>query len=206
MQITNMKLSEIHPYEKNPRFNDEAVDAVAKHPPHKAKARIYQGRYLITDDGRVFSMKIHNGQKVHQQNLRPNEHGYLRASIHGRDEYVHRIVAKCFVSNPNGYVEINHIDGNKANNVAENLEWCTRAENNQHAFRIGLRTNAEMAVIARHPKLKSRVLSWDNILRIRLMFSQGLSDRAIAGELNCSHGSIYQIRIGKSYREESRNA
>ncbi len=30
MQITNMKLSEIHPYEKNPRFNDEAVDAVAK--------------------------------------------------------------------------------------------------------------------------------------------------------------------------------
>ena len=30
MQITNMKLSEIHPYEKNPRFNDDAIDAVAK--------------------------------------------------------------------------------------------------------------------------------------------------------------------------------
>ena len=29
MQIINMKLSEIHPYEKNPRFNDGAVEAVA---------------------------------------------------------------------------------------------------------------------------------------------------------------------------------
>ena len=30
LEITNMKISEIHPYEKNPRFNDAAVDAVAK--------------------------------------------------------------------------------------------------------------------------------------------------------------------------------
>lgn len=30
LQITYKKVSEIHPYEKNPRFNDAAVDAVAK--------------------------------------------------------------------------------------------------------------------------------------------------------------------------------
>ena len=29
MQIINMKLSEIHPYEKNPRFNEDAVESVA---------------------------------------------------------------------------------------------------------------------------------------------------------------------------------
>ena len=30
MEIKNMKIADIHPYEKNPRFNDDAVDAVAK--------------------------------------------------------------------------------------------------------------------------------------------------------------------------------
>lgn len=49
---------------------------------------------------------------------------------------LHRLVAKAFVPNPNGYKEINHIDGNKANNCAENLQWCTRAFNNTYSYRV----------------------------------------------------------------------
>ncbi|MGL5717124.1 MAG: HNH endonuclease, partial [Paraclostridium sp.] len=44
----------------------------------------------------------------------------------------HRIVAKLFLDNPNDYVVVNHIDGNKNNNHMLNLEWCTHQENEMH--------------------------------------------------------------------------
>lgn len=51
---------------------------------------------------------------------------------------VHRLVAKEFVDNPRRCELINHIDGNKSNNNADNLEWCTQSENMKHAYRTGL--------------------------------------------------------------------
>ena len=51
---------------------------------------------------------------------------------------IHRLVGEAFVSNENNKPEINHIDGNKTNNHYTNLEWCTRSENCQHSFDIGL--------------------------------------------------------------------
>lgn len=54
---------------------------------------------------------------------------------------VHRLVATAFCENddPEHKVEVNHIDGNKNNNYAVNLEWVTRTENVQHALRTGLK-------------------------------------------------------------------
>lgn len=52
--------------------------------------------------------------------------------------YVHRLVATYFLPNPKNDSEVNHKDGNKRNNNAENLEWCTHEANMKHAWKKGL--------------------------------------------------------------------
>lgn len=71
--------------------------------------------------------------------------GYMTVRIrrrHGDYEKpclnVHRLVAEAFIPGGSSELQVNHKDGNKLNNNAENLEWCTRKENSQHAMKMGL--------------------------------------------------------------------
>jgi hypothetical protein len=54
---------------------------------------------------------------------------------------LHRLVAEVFVPNPENKLYVNHIDGNKRNNNADNLEWVTQTENMNHASSTGLTSN-----------------------------------------------------------------
>lgn len=74
---------------------------------------------------------------------RPTRKGYARVCMR-RDEatkredvYVHRIIATMFVSNPLNYDTVNHINSNRLDNRAENLEWRTLEDNVKHAMKFG---------------------------------------------------------------------
>lgn len=67
--------------------------------------------------------------------------GYMQQSIRGKTVRLHRAVAAAFVPNPDNLPEVNHIDGNKLNNHASNLEWTTRKGNMRHAYATGLAKN-----------------------------------------------------------------
>lgn len=155
--------------------------------------------YYVTKQGKIFRY-FKNG-KVEEQKLRKNNNGYLRAQIFYKDYYIHRLVAFCYISNPNNYSEINHIDGDKTNNSVSNLEWCTRSENNQHAFKTGLRDPEFMRKIAKSEKhrVAMQKISATEVKNIRSLILNGLSDRKISEITGVSRGSIWQIRKGKTY-------
>ena len=92
----------------------------------------YDGLYEISDTGVIHNLKT--GNELHGN---VNSYGYrvVRLCKDGKpkDFKLHQLLATTFIQNPNNYRCINHIDGNKLNNFLDNLEWCTRAYNNQHA-------------------------------------------------------------------------
>lgn len=86
----------------------------------------------------------------------PNRGGYLRVrltSLHGVDmtKLAHRLVAEAFIPNPNNYPYIDHIDGNRTNNTASNLRWCTRSMNMLNPI-----TKERIIKIRRTPNKKNR--------------------------------------------------
>lgn len=65
--------------------------------------------------------------------------GYKRCTVAPKyRDRVHRFVAKAFCDNPGGKGYVNHINGNKADNRAGNLEWVTAKENAEAASKAGL--------------------------------------------------------------------
>jgi hypothetical protein len=90
--------------------------------------------YLITLDGRVFSLKT---MRFLKNITRPN--GYVYVKIGNKTYMAHRLVALTYIPNPENKPQVNHIDGVKTNNKLFNLEWNTQSENIKHSFDIGLR-------------------------------------------------------------------
>jgi hypothetical protein len=104
----------------------------------------YKG-YYVTKCGKVFNRY---GREL-KPSLNKGGYRFLSLSYQGKTKttMLHRMLAECFIPNPNNYPQINHKDGNKLNNELSNLEWCTPSYNVQHAWDTGLATTAEKPVV-----------------------------------------------------------
>lgn len=100
---------------------------------------IVEDHYLLFDNGDIFVIDT-------AIKLKPflNGAGYLSVVLNGKTRRVHRLVAESFIPRIPNKNYVNHKDGNKLNNDAANLEWCTQSENIKHAFATGLMNPANL--------------------------------------------------------------
>lgn len=100
--------------------------------------RLYRCVYTTYNNGMIKRPHIHKicSRLLSVDTLSPK--GYQRAKSNGVRISIHREVAKAFIPNTENKYTVNHIDGNKLNNRADNLEWMTYAENTKHAAKLGL--------------------------------------------------------------------
>lgn len=141
--------------------------------------------YEITVEGLVINKK--NGHVLKPQ---PNGKGYLRVVLGGKRYFVHRLVAEKFIPNPEEKEQVNHIDGNKLNNRASNLEWVTNAENRKHAVEHGLQISGEDCPWAK--------LTKNDVLFIRA--HPEIDEWDLADVLNVSVSTIHSIRTYRSWK------
>lgn len=165
----------------------------------------FEGLYQVSNHGRVKSLKRvlirSNGrnQIINERFLspRPSKKGYLRVALmfyqKRIDSKIHRLVAIHFLDNPSHYKEVNHKNGIKSDNRVQNLEWCSRSQNVQHAFDNGLK-----------PAMKGElngqsILTKEQVFSIR-QESKTFTRKELMAKYNVSKSAIAFILQGKSWK------
>jgi hypothetical protein len=139
------------------------------------------GLYAVSSDG-----KVRSNRQGKTKPLQAWTHttGYKRVAL-GRNNcrYVHRLVAVCFLPNPDNLPTVDHIDGDKNNNAASNLRWVTSRQN---AIYGAERHNWEAQRVA---SAKRRIHAAKK-QEYEALFSQGYSLRHIARLFGTSHSTV----------------
>lgn len=149
--------------------------------------------YTIYENGDIYSDEVHRMLKPAMGSA-----GYLRRALVRNNgtiynATVHRLVLSCFKPIDNmDELEVNHIDGNKTNNVLSNLEWVTPKQNMEHTERMGLRNYAKGEKVG-GSKIKDK-----DIPLIFEMSANGMTQQQIADKFGCTRSNIGYILRGVS--------
>ena len=133
--------------------------------------------------------------KVYENNRTGYKFVQLYKNKKSKNKNIHRLVAEAFIKNYQNHPVINHRDGNKHNNIVNNLQWCTNEYNHEHATKTGL--------VAKGEKIGTSKLNKACIIAIRKLISSGWKDSEIAGLFDVSRSNITLIRLGNTWKHIS---
>lgn len=167
----------------------------------------YEGRYEVSNLGRCRSWRTSQGQTLAEPLIKGicrTKDGYSRVSFYKENTnkrfFIHRLVALVFIHNPDEKKVVNHKNGIKSDNRAENLEWVTDVENKQHAWRMGL---IPRLPIRRGQASHRAILNDAQVREIRQQYlfrSPTFSRTALAQKYGVSVGSINNILLRRSWK------
>ena len=157
----------------------------------------YEGFYQVSSDGRVKSLKRKDrfGRVIKERILRPvpASNGYLVVTLYAGGKRktlkVHRLVCEAFHENQDNKPQVNHINEDKADNRACNLEWCTAKENCNHGTRTERSAKALSKPVGQYTRDGELIKIWPStaIVERQTGFSQG----SIWGVANGRHKQAY---------------
>lgn len=160
----------------------------------------YEGLYQVSNTGKVRSLdrKVWNYTKKGRiLKMHNNGHGYYNVSLHNKEKtekhaYIHILVAKAFIPNPNNYEQVNHKDFDKSNNSANNLEWVSRKQNVLHYRESSYSKKIEKK---RQKKFSSKTLKrvYDNKNEIISLYNEGYSVVEVAKKLNVGRDFVTDV-------------
>ena len=157
-----------------------------------------KSRYIIDICGNVYNIKKKNNKKMVNQ---LSSGGYYRVCLtYANHKYktfsVHRLVASTFIPNVDNKPDVNHLDGDKSHNYAENLEWCTKSENMIHAYKNNLNSNKG----ENNPKSK---LTEKDVEEIRILIKTGNISLVEIGKMyHVSKATISHIKTGDTWNDK----
>lgn len=160
----------------------------------------YEGRYEVSDLGRVKSLSFlqrwrHGLRRTKERILAQQtiNSGYRVVHLHidgvRSAKTVHRLVAEVFCPGFDPALDVNHIDGDKQNNRAPNLEWLIRTANHDHAVSLGL--NPAAARVRGVPIAGGAPIEFDSMAQAGLQLIGRRTASAISACLNGRQQTAY---------------